>query len=178
MNFEKAFENYKNGIATAEEKAFVESEIAKARKINEVIDEMDAKHVVEPAESQVIKKAINKMKKKTGILIAVISLIVVLAVAIVAVGSTFIYVNVTASGKAVYTKEQCIEAAKQIVTAHTGDASGEVRVYDLEKDLRFEYGKLSSAMYVYEIEVGSGYMEYDVVVDSVTGKAVITDIGD
>lgn len=178
MNFEKAFENYKNGTATEEERAFVESEIAKARKINEAIEEMDAKRAIESAESQDVKKAIHQMKKKSGIRTAVISFIVVLAVAIVTVGSLFIYVNATASGKAAYSKEQCIEAAKLVVAEHIGDSSKEIRVYDVERDLRFEYGKLSSAMYVYEIEIGSGYTEYEVVVDSATGEARIVDIGD
>ncbi len=178
MNFEKAFENYKNGTATNEERAFVENEIAKARKINEAIEEMDSKRVVEQAESKDVKKAISTMKRRTGIRIAIISFVVVLAVILVAVASLFIYTTATASGRAAYSREQCVEAAKLAVIERIGEPSAEVRMRDIEKDLRFEYGKLSSAMYVYEIEIVSGYMEYDVVVDSMTGKAVIVDIGD
>ncbi len=176
MNFEKAFENYKNGTATVEERAFVESEIAKARKINEVIEEMDTKRVVNQAESKDVKKAINKMKIKTGIRIAVISVIVVMVMSILAAASVGIYTGTTASGKAAYTREECINAAKQAVIEHSGDPSASLRVADVDKDMRFEYGKLSSAMYVYEIEILSGYREYDIVVDSVTGKVLIVDV--
>ncbi len=178
MNFEKAFENYKNGTATEEERAYVENEIAKARRINEAIEEMDSKRVVEKAESHDVKKAIKKMKIKTGVRIAVISFIVVLAVALIATVSTVIYVNSSASGKAAFTKTECIEAAKEAVLDKIGDPNAEMRMRDVERDIRFEYGKLSSATFVYEIEIASGYLEYEVVVDSVTGKAVIVDIGD
>ncbi len=177
MNFEKAFENYKNGTATEEERAYVENEIAKARKINEAIEAMDSKRVVEKAESDDVKKAIKKMKVKTAVRIAIISAIVVVALALIASISAVIYVNSTASGKAEFTKSECIEAAKQVVS-ETAGASAELRVRDVERDIRFEYGKPSSAKYYYEIEIAVGYMEYEVLVDSITGKAVIVDIGD
>ena len=178
MNFESAFEKYKNGTATEEEMAFVENEIAKARKLQEVMDEMDAKRVVEPAKSQDVKKMLNQVKKKSGIRTALISLAVVAIVFVLAITSLFIYANVTASGRAAYNREACIEAAKQSVIEHSGGTVEELFVPGAEKELIFEYGRLSSAIYVYEIEVRSGYMEYDIMVNSTNGRATIVDIGD
>ncbi len=179
MNFEVVFEKYRNGTATEEEKAYVEAEIAKARRLNEVINEMEAGRAVKPAAAPDVKKAMNKAKKKNAIRIAVISFVVVFAVALAAVGSLLIYVNTTAAGKAAYTKTECIEAAKASVLERLDDTSKEMVVTDVEKDLRYEqYGKLSSAVYMYEIEIRVGYWEYEVLVDSATGQATVTDIGD
>ena len=39
MNFEELYEKYINGTATEEERAYVEAEIQKARRLTQLIDE-------------------------------------------------------------------------------------------------------------------------------------------
>ncbi len=179
MNFEVVFEKYKNGTATEEERAYVEAEIAKARKLNEVIGEMDARRVVEPAEAPDVKKAMKKMNKKNGIRIAVISFIVVVAIALATVGGFLLYVNSTASNNAKYGEKQCIQIAKDSVADYRelnnlSSSKDKIDVGSVEKDLDFErYSKISSAYYTYEIEIRVGYDEYEVSVNSVTGRALV-----
>ncbi len=120
---------------------------------------------------------LESRKKKSSIKIAVISVAVVAAVILILAGSLFAYVNINASQKAVYNREACIEAAKQSVIEKSDSADG-LFVTGVDRELVFEYGKLSSGIYTYEIEIRSGYLEYDVIVDSVSGKATIVDIGD
>ena len=99
-------------------------------------------------------------------------IILVLAIAV----SVAIYVNVKAYGTAEYTKEECFELAKKSVNDHGGSVSTDLVVTDWERDLRIENGKLPKAVYVYEIEVRKGVIEYEVEVNSKTGRAVIVDV--
>lgn len=43
MDFESAYQRYKDGVASAEEKDFVEKELEKARKMTEIIDAYESK---------------------------------------------------------------------------------------------------------------------------------------
>ena len=87
MNFDQVYEKYINGTATEKEKAYIESEIAKARKLSEIIDRMDAQRVIEPADADKVRKAAKTMKKKFGLRVLIISISALLVLALVAVGS-------------------------------------------------------------------------------------------
>ena len=176
MNFDKVYEKYVNGTATEEEKAYVEAEIEKARKLSVIIDEMDAKRVIAPAKTEEVKKARKTMKKKFGICVVVISLTVLVSLALIITGTLFAYVNIKASGKAEYTKDECIELAKKSVNDHSDAVSTNLVVFEVDRDLRFYDGKLSRATYVYEIDVRKGFVEYEVEVNTATGEAVIVDV--
>lgn len=176
MNFDQVYEKYINGTATEEEKVYIESEIAKARKLSEIIDTMDAKRVIEPADSDKVKKAAKTMKKKFGLRALIISISALLVLALIAIGSVIAYVNVKASLASEYSKEECFELAKKSVNDHSDLVSTDLTVVEWEKDLRIIDGRLSKAIYIYEIEVRKGYVEYEIEVNSKTGEAVIVDV--
>lgn len=178
MNFDKVYEKYVNGTATEEEKVYIEAEIAKARKLSAIIDEMDSKRVIEPAETEEVKKATKTMKRKLGTRVIVIALSVLLSLMLIVMGTAFTYVNIKASGKAEYTKDECVEFAKKCVNDHSNVISTNLTVTDVERDIRFYDGKLSRATYIYEIEVRKGTVEYEVEVNTATGEAVILDVDD
>lgn len=178
MNFDKIYEKYQNGTATEEERAYIESEIAKARKLTSIIDELDAKRVIEPAQPAEVLKVQKTMKKRLNIRVLVITLLVIATLVLATAASVFAYVNVKASGRAEYNREECIELAKKSVNDHSENASTHLVVLEVDRDVRFYNGKLSRATYVYEIEVVKGILQYEVEVDSATGKAVIVDVDD
>ena len=176
MNFDQVYEKYVNGTATEEEKAYVEAEIEKARKLSAIIDQMDSKRVIEPVNTDKVKAATKTMKKKFGLRALIISISVLIILALAIAASVAAYVNVKAYGAAEYTKEECFELAKKSVNDHGGSISTELVVTDWDRDLRIENGKLSKAVYVYEIEVRKGSVEYEVEVNAKTGRAVIVDV--
>jgi hypothetical protein len=118
------------------------------------------------------------MKKRLNIRVLVITLLVIATLVLATAASVFAYVNVKASGRAEYNREECIELAKKSVNDHSENASTHLVVLEVDRDVRFNNGKLSRATYVYEIEVVKGILQYEVEVDSATGKAVIVDVDD
>ena len=84
MSFEKIYEKYTLGTATEEEKKFVEEEIAKARKLSEIIDEKKTDGaILADADVATIKKA----RKRHSVKFALKALAISLAVAVTAVGA-------------------------------------------------------------------------------------------
>ena len=61
MDFEKAYEKYKDGVANEEEIVFVEQELEKARKMTEIIDAYEYKKAIsDDVDEAKIKKAQKK----------------------------------------------------------------------------------------------------------------------
>lgn len=176
MNFDVVYEKYINGTATEEEKAYIEAEIAKAKKLSAIIDNKDAARVIVPAETAEVKRATKTMKKRFGLRVFVIVLAVLVGMTVIVAGSVFGYVHAKASGRAQYTKSECIELAKKSVAEHSDAVSTAIIVGEVDRDVRFYNGKFSDATYVYEIEVHKGGAEYEVAVNTATGQAVIVDV--
>ncbi|MBE6673213.1 MAG: hypothetical protein E7599_06810 [Ruminococcaceae bacterium] len=176
MNFDQVYEKYLNGTATEEEKAYVEAEIAKAKKLSEIIDSLEAKRVIESADTEKVKAATRTMKKKFGLRAALISLLVLVILGLSITVSILGYVNLKAHNAAEYDKQECFELAKKCVNDHGDVLSTDLAVVEWDRDLRIVNGKLSKAIYVYEIEVRKGTVEYEVEVNSRTGEAVIVDV--
>ena len=176
MNFDIVYEKYINGTATEEEKVYIEAEIAKARKLNAIIDSMEAKRPIAPAETEEVKRATKTMKKRFGLRALAIVLAVLIGATVLAVGTGVGYVHVRASSRAQYNRADCIELAKKSVADHSDVVSTELFVGDVDREIRFYNGKLSDATYVYEIEVHKGSVEYEVTVNTATGQAVIVDV--
>ena len=64
MDFEKAYEKYKDGVANEEEIVFVEQELEKARKMTEIIDAYEYKKAIsDDVDEAKIKKAQKKYAK-------------------------------------------------------------------------------------------------------------------
>ncbi len=176
MNFDVVYEKYLNGTATEEEKAYIEAEIAKAKKLNAIIDSMDAKRAIAPAETEEVKRATRTMKKRFGLRVLAIVLAVLIGATVIVVGTMVGYVHVKASGRAQYNRSDCIELAKKSIADHSDVVSTELFVGDVDREVRFYNGKFSDATYVYEIEVHKGAVEYEVTVNTATGQAVIVDV--
>lgn len=175
MNFEEIYEKYKAGTATDEEKAFVEAEIEKAKKISSMLDEQPSEPVVEQADDETYKKAKKTFSRKTTLKVVII---VVCCIAIIGalVGGTVLGVSYySASDAEELTEEQAIQAAKQCVAdAYGEDVEGLVHT-DVEKELEMDR-KLTKSIYVYEIEIKSTTCEYEVEVNAQSGFAHITDV--
>jgi hypothetical protein len=103
---------------------------------------------------------------------------IVLAFALIVAATIFTYVNVKAYGRVEYSKAECIELAKKSVYDHSNVISTSLIIIDVDRDTRFKDGKLSNAVYVYEIDVRKGSVEYEVMVNSATGEAIIIDVDD
>ena len=87
MSFEKIYEKYTLGTATEEEKKFVEEEIAKARKLSEIIDGKKTDGaILADADVATIKKA----RKRHSVKFALKALAISLAVAVTAVGAVVV----------------------------------------------------------------------------------------
>lgn len=66
MDFEKAYEKYKDGVANEEEIVFVEQELEKARKMTEIIDAYEYKKAIsDDVDEAKIKKRKRSMQRKT-----------------------------------------------------------------------------------------------------------------
>ena len=75
MDFEKAYEKYKDGVANEEEIVFVEQELEKARKMTEIIDAYEYKKAIsDDVDEAKIKKAQKKYAKKNTRKILTISM--------------------------------------------------------------------------------------------------------
>ena len=178
MNFDQVYEKYLNGTATEEEKAYIEAEIAKAKKLSEIIDSMDSKRVIAPSNTEKVRSATRTMKKRFGWRAALISFVVLIIVAVSIAVSIIGYVNLKAHNAVEYDRDECFELAKKCVNDHGDTISTKLRVTEWDRDLRIIDGKLSKAVYVYEIEVSKGSVEYEVEVNTKTGAAVIVDVDD
>jgi hypothetical protein len=113
-----------------------------------------------------------------GLRAALISLAVLLLVVVSIAVSIHGYTRIKATDRAEYSKAECFELAKKAVNDHADTVSTDLAVTDWEKDIRYPDGKLSRAVYVYEIEIRKGYKEYEVEVNTSTGKATIVDVDD
>ena len=101
MNFKEAFERYKNGTASAEERAFVEEEIEKSELIFEYLEEKSTfdfcRQTASDNESQRVFTDIKKsLRKRNAKLVAsavamMLSLALLYQFAIVPLGSMFFY---------------------------------------------------------------------------------------
>ena len=106
MSFEKLYEKYRNGTASEEEIAYVEEEIAKARKLGEILEaaekekgailtsgeenEKSAAHaILADADAEQVKKARKKHRLRSSVLTLCISLLSAALVACAVAGAIF-----------------------------------------------------------------------------------------
>ena len=109
MNFEELYEKYLNKTATQEEIVYVESEIAKAKRLSAILDERDASRVIAPTETKTAKQSVKSFLKKTRLRVAAIVMIVTLLVSALAVGSFFTVATIKASSNSLCDKAEAIE---------------------------------------------------------------------
>ena len=89
LNFDELYEKYRNGNATDEERAYVEAEISKARRLAQIIDDQDNKRVIEPVEQEQIKKSVSGFMRHTRIRIALIVTAILLLLTVLSYAAFF-----------------------------------------------------------------------------------------
>lgn len=175
MKFEELYEKYKNKTATEEEIAYVEEEIAKARKMAAIIDEQDASRAIAPAEEGVVKRSVKTFLKKTKLRVAILVLSVAVLLAVLLTGGFFIAAYAKASAGAVCDKAEAIELCKKWMTdAYDGVKASDLYVSEAERDLALHHG-FSRVYFEYDIEIEYRGAEYEFYVDSASGEVRLVD---
>lgn len=175
MNFDELYEKYRNGSATEEERAYVESEISKARKLAAIIDEQDSKRVIEPAEEEKVKKSVNGFMRHTRIRIALVVTAILLLLSILCTVGFFAFAMIKASSNSVCTRDEAVERAKKWLADTYSDLRVEdLRVIEVDRDLALHHG-LSRAYFEYDVEIEYNGNEYEFWIDSSDGEVRLVD---
>lgn len=175
MNFEELYEKYINGSATDEEKAYVESEIQKARKLAEIIDAQDSKRVIEEAREETVKSSVKSFMRHTKrrvALIVGISLILLLAIG---VGAFYGAAAIKAKGNSVCDRDEAIEMAKKwMYDTHEKLDPNDLRITEVDTDLALHHG-FSKVFFEYDIEIEYKGTEYEFWINSSSGEVRLVD---
>lgn len=180
MSFEKIYEKYRKGTATEEEAALVEEEIAKARKLGEILETGSRPEtVLTEADVATVKKA----KKRHTLKTLFTTILIVFAAMAIVTGAVLGGVFGTATSSAKKNVKVGADEAKQIVLEfyknnYTKSGSmGEPFVKDFERDVEMTKN-LKNCYYRYTIEVDQpGGYEIEFEVDSRTGMIKVVDWG-
>ena len=174
MDFEKAYQKFLNGTASAEETEFVRSEMKKANEINELLNQTKHEALTNPAEEATVKKAIKLFWRKD---ILKTLLIVSISVAILAVGIALaigIPILTTARNNINYTAGEAEAIAIEYLAEQSPETEG-IEVYKCHKELEVE-GRIKNARYIYVLDVYNGVNEIlEIEIDSKTGKIIEVD---
>ncbi len=194
MSFEKLYEKYRNGTASEEEIAYVEEEIAKARKLGEILEASEkekgailpcgkeneksaANGIFADADAEQVKKARKKHRLRSSVLTLCISLLSAALVACAVAGAIFGTAIGSAKKNAKITETQAKTIALEYYSANcsSSEATGEAYVKDFEKDLEFTK-KLKNSYYKYTLEVGRlGGYKIEIEIDSRSGAVTLVD---
>lgn len=176
MDFEKAYEKYKDGVANEEEIVFVEQELEKARKMAEIIDAYEYKKAIsDDVDEAKIKKAQKKYAKKNTLKILTISIIVLALAAAVVLSAVFGTAFGSANKNRNYSKTEAEQIALTYVVKNFGESTKPVLA---KSDEEIDYSSdLKHSVYVYEVKIYIGYVnEVEVKVNAKTGKVVDVNI--
>lgn len=124
MDFEKAYEKYKDGVANEEEIVFVEQELEKARKMTEIIDAYEYKKAIsDDVDEAKIKKAQKKYAKKNTRKILTISIIVLALAAAVVLSAVFGTAFGSANKNRNYSQTEAEQIALTYVVKNFGEST-------------------------------------------------------
>lgn len=176
MEFEQAYKKFLDGTASDEEVQFVRTEIAKARKLTEIIDN-ERPEVISEADGNAYKKAAKKHGLKT-----ILTTIVVAVLAIALIGGAAVLIvhaisTNNADGNSKITREEARSLAISYVEENYGDVPGEIFVEDVDCDLEsgFDIGK---AYYEYSVDLRKGGLEFEIEINGRTGEITYVDVDD
>lgn len=178
MNFEEAYRNLRDGIASNEEAAFVARELENVRRISALID---ATNVSDPgireAEEKTVRRARRVFNRKSLVrtLVAVLCCVVVLGALVC--GLLFVPSNISASSQLELTKDEAVAAARECLALQIGeDKAAGFYLDHVFRELRYE-GSIFRAVYVYDLEFEDAFgNEYEVKVNGKSGYALISDV--
>ena len=176
MDFEKAYKKFLDGTATDEEVQFVRTEIAKARKLTEIIDN-EAPNVISEADGGAYKKAAKKHSLTTILTTVVVA---ILAIAIIGGAAVLIVHSIrsnNADGNTRITREQARELAISYVEENYADVPGSIFVEDIDCDLESGFD-ISKSYYEYSVELSKGSLECEVEINGRTGEIIYVDVDD
>lgn len=174
MDFEKAYQKFLNGTASDEEVEFVRSEIKKARKLTEIIDN-ERPDVISEASDGAYKKAVKKHRTKTIVTTVIISLLAIALIVCIALLVLRGVTNENAEANTRITEAEAKELAIKYVEENYPDVVGDIFVEDIDCDL--ESGlDVEKAYYEYEVEIKKGNMEFDVEINGHTGEIIYVDV--
>lgn len=171
MNFEKAYENYKAGTATEEEIAYVEGEIEKAKKLNEIIDALDAKRAIAPSSAEDVQKAKKQHSIKSVVRTIVIAFLCFVVICGAVCGGVFGQAVSSAKANTTVDAAAARTIAEQFVSYNFASTSAVAT--DVERELEITLN-LTHSYYNYYVEVETeNGREFDIVVN---GKTHIAEI--
>ena len=111
MNFEAIYQKYKDGTATDEERAFIDSEIEKARKISSILDPQEPPELNE-VEAETVKKAKKAFNLRSTLRTVVITVSCIAILAVLAFGAIFGTAYISANNAKNLSQEEAVDAAK------------------------------------------------------------------
>lgn len=175
MKFEELYEKYLNKTATAEEVAYVEDEIAKAKKLAAILDEKDAARVIAPSEDKTVKHSVRRFLKKTALRIMAIVLAAVVLVSALGIGGFFAIASMKATSNSICDKSEAVELCKKWLSdAYEGVKADSLVVREVDRELALHRG-FAKAYYEYDIEISHNGAQYEFWVDSFSGEVRLVD---
>lgn len=174
MNFNELYEKYKAGTADEQERAFVEGEIEKARRIHLLLEENKADGVaVERADSETVKRARRAFTLRSTVRTVIIAVICVVVIAAIGLGGVFGTACISANNAKEIGEEEAVEIAKATLAQQLGEMPAAViENVELELDMG---SKLVDSVMVHVIWIEVGDAHYCVRVSSKTGYAILAD---
>lgn len=174
MNFEELYAKYKAGEADDGERATVEAEIEKARKISALLDEGEPTAArLAPADRDTVKKAKRAFTLRSTVRTVIIAVICVVVIAAIGLGGVFGTACISANNAKEIGEEEAVEIAKAMLAQQLGEMPAAViENVELELDMG---SKLIDSVMVYVVWVEIGETHYCVRVSAKTGYAILAD---
>ena len=175
MNFEELYEKYINGTATEEERAYVEAEIQKARRLTQLIDEQDSKRVIEEAREETVKKSLKSFMRHTKRRVAIIVGVALILLLAIGVGTFYGLAAIRAHSNSVCDRDEAIELAKKWMhDTHESIDLKDIRITEVDTDLALHHG-FSKVFFEYDIELEYKGVEYEFWINSSSGEIRLID---
>lgn len=175
MNFEELYEKYTNGTATEEERAYVEAEIQKAKRLTQIIDEQNSKRVIEEAREETVKSSVKSFMRHTKRRVAIIVSVALVLLIAIGVGGFYGLAAIKAAGNSVCNRDEAIEMAKKwMYDTHEKLDPNDLRVTEVDTDLALHHG-FSKVFFEYDIEIEYKGTEYEFWINSSSGEVRLLD---
>jgi len=175
MNFEELYEKYQNKTATEEEIAYVEGEIAKARRLSAILDEQDQRRAIKPADEETTERSVRRFLKKTRIRIALTAALALVLLAALLFGGVYTYALIGATNRSRLSRDEAAAlCCELLVEKGYADSTDGMRV-EIERDLALHHG-LSRAYFEYDVEISYEGREYEFYVDATGSEARLVEI--
>ena len=175
MDFEKTYQKFLDGTATAEEVEFVRSEMKKASAVSDILSRAKSEGVTKSADMETVKKAVKTFRKKDFLKVFSIVCCVMLLIAIGVGCAIGIPIFQNAKENTNYTAEQAEQIAIEYVSERYRTSADNVEVYRVEKELDVE-GRIRNARYIYILDVYNGTNNVlEIEIDSKTGNIIEVD---